>query len=467
MKKKKVVIIGAGTAGITCAYQLNRSKYDVEILESRNRIGGRIHTFTSRDINYDINDNKNEKSNDVNVDLGAAYIHGTINNPVYDVAQLFDMKKSKITAKRAARSPTIQPGRIYYDCDGKFIDHKDKSGDYFKIHNQYLQITNQLQKDYSNSFGNKKQEEEEEEKDQEEDEKYRKLDVDIESAMKEVIIKLNLPNLEPGTRQQRIFEYLRWQQEHWEGGDLNKTSLRNWIAGEFNFLRGGNVVLKNGYVSFLNELVQTAKLQITFNSIVQTIHWDQQSQSCIITLESGQTISCDYVVITVSIGVLQQSVKQQQQQSNLNSSCKLGIRFEPELPDWKVRSINNLTMGLLDKVMMRFKHSRNIPDFVSHWAHIGDERGKWPWWYVLDLDSKVIVAWTGTRYAWEAEQRTNEEIQTEVLEILSKIEETNIKDKLIDQKEILPNLKDDLVEFEFTRWGNDPFSLGSYSHLPP
>ncbi len=41
---KKVVVIGAGLAGLTTAYRLDRQGYDVEVYEARNRVGGRIFT---------------------------------------------------------------------------------------------------------------------------------------------------------------------------------------------------------------------------------------------------------------------------------------------------------------------------------------------------------------------------------------------------------------------------------------
>lgn len=40
----KVLIIGAGLAGLTLAYQLHKQEIDVTIVEARSRIGGRIHT---------------------------------------------------------------------------------------------------------------------------------------------------------------------------------------------------------------------------------------------------------------------------------------------------------------------------------------------------------------------------------------------------------------------------------------
>lgn len=42
---KRVVVIGAGLAGLACAHELRSAGYDVTILEARNRVGGRVLTF--------------------------------------------------------------------------------------------------------------------------------------------------------------------------------------------------------------------------------------------------------------------------------------------------------------------------------------------------------------------------------------------------------------------------------------
>jgi monoamine oxidase len=45
-KKPKVIIIGAGFAGLAAAYKLHQRKIDFVILEARNRIGGRVFSHT-------------------------------------------------------------------------------------------------------------------------------------------------------------------------------------------------------------------------------------------------------------------------------------------------------------------------------------------------------------------------------------------------------------------------------------
>lgn len=44
-QKQKIVILGAGLAGLACAYELARKQHDVLVLEARDRVGGRVETL--------------------------------------------------------------------------------------------------------------------------------------------------------------------------------------------------------------------------------------------------------------------------------------------------------------------------------------------------------------------------------------------------------------------------------------
>ncbi len=64
--EKRVVIIGAGAAGLTAARMLARKRVAVQVLEARDRIGGRIHTVRSPIGN-------------LLIELGAEFVHGERN----------------------------------------------------------------------------------------------------------------------------------------------------------------------------------------------------------------------------------------------------------------------------------------------------------------------------------------------------------------------------------------------------
>ncbi|HSG85757.1 MAG TPA: NAD(P)/FAD-dependent oxidoreductase [Candidatus Limnocylindrales bacterium] len=68
---ERVVVVGAGMAGLATANAVARAGIDVVVLEARDRIGGRTHTG-------DVGGSP--------VDLGAAWIHTPIGNPMSDLA---------------------------------------------------------------------------------------------------------------------------------------------------------------------------------------------------------------------------------------------------------------------------------------------------------------------------------------------------------------------------------------------
>jgi monoamine oxidase len=44
-RRGRVVVVGAGLAGLTAAYELDRKGWDVTVVEARDRVGGRVRTF--------------------------------------------------------------------------------------------------------------------------------------------------------------------------------------------------------------------------------------------------------------------------------------------------------------------------------------------------------------------------------------------------------------------------------------
>ncbi|CAF0782569.1 unnamed protein product [Adineta steineri] len=73
---RQTIIIGSGTAGLSAAYQLQKlGCKSVFILEGSNRIGGRILTeYLDKDLTQPL-------------EMGACWMHGLQENPVYELAQ--------------------------------------------------------------------------------------------------------------------------------------------------------------------------------------------------------------------------------------------------------------------------------------------------------------------------------------------------------------------------------------------
>jgi len=90
---KKVIIVGAGIAGLTAANQLKTQGFDVLVLESQEKVGGRLRTRRGGPIPFD---------------EGASWIHGTHRNPITTLAEQAGMRTFE----------TLDEHRISYDLGG-------------------------------------------------------------------------------------------------------------------------------------------------------------------------------------------------------------------------------------------------------------------------------------------------------------------------------------------------------------
>jgi monoamine oxidase len=102
----KVLVVGAGIAGLVAAYRLSQAGVPVDIVEARNRIGGRIYTL------------QNALGTSIPVDLGGEFID-TKHTSLRSLAQELGLQ----IADLSAADKDLIPGTLYFQ--GRKISEKE------------------------------------------------------------------------------------------------------------------------------------------------------------------------------------------------------------------------------------------------------------------------------------------------------------------------------------------------------
>lgn len=224
--------------------------------------------------------------------------------------------------------------------------------------------------------------------------------------------------------------------EYANAGCLSELSAAYWdqddpyeMGGDHCFLAGGNWRL----IKSLCEGVP-----ILYGKTVHTIRYGSDGVEVI---AGDQVFQADVALCTVPLGVLKRKT----------------IKFEPELPKNKLEAINRLGFGLLNKVAMVFPHvfwGEELDTFGCLRNHT-HERGEYFLFYSYHTVSggAVLVALVAGEAALDFECTDPSILLHRVLNLLRGI--YNPKGVHVP----------DPIQTVCTRWGNDPLSYGSYSHV--
>ena len=241
---ERVLVIGAGMAGISAARTLADRGYSVTVLEARDVAGGRIRT---------------DSSLGAPVDLGASFIHGSKRNPLVALANRYGV-------------PIYDTDRaedLYVNAAGAFIS---------------MSVRAQAQREYEGLV--------------------RRLLAIQDGLSQDRSIGSVTGTLLKRIRQRRgaavgdMVNFLVRSEVGIEvGADLNQMSLKYFDEDEA--FSGSDLLLKPGYSSLIDGLSQG--LDIRFNQLVRGISWNSSGVG--VTTESG-VFDADRVVITLPLGVL-------------------------------------------------------------------------------------------------------------------------------------------------------------------
>ena len=294
--EEPVIIIGAGVSGLTVASGLSN---DFLILEARDRIGGRVYT------------------NDQNMDMGAAWIHGSENNPLNKFIDYNNMipvancnpwmHSENVTIKYMSSKGTLteeyrqQLAAKWNQIAQKIGLQKDKT-----IYEAFVEL------DSIDGFSESK---------------------DSDSISKEDLSS---------------FLYMI---EVWCGGSvkhvstsfLNEANYQEALFGDYG---GSHYLFKNGAKTLLDAIIDSSSSEvrdkIMYNKIVTDIVYNgndnDNGNNDIVTIRTSdnRVYYCSKLCITVPPGPLKD------------------IRFSPPLDDLHIDALAKIKMGSYKKIQMEF-----------------------------------------------------------------------------------------------------------------
>ncbi|MFF2272811.1 flavin monoamine oxidase family protein [Agromyces sp. NPDC058136] len=193
---------------------------------------------------------------------------------------------------------------------------------------------------------------------------------------------------------------------------------------------GDEVVFPGGYDVLATSLAQG--LDVRLGRTVTSLTW---SESGVRVSTATGAFDARQVVVTVPLGVLKAGA----------------IDFDPALPEAVAGAIDRVGMGTFDKVFLQFPE-RFWQDGAYAIRQLGADGVPWHSWYDVSAVSgtPMLLTFAGGEWARRIEEMADEEIVASVLEGLRRL-----------YGDAVPEPTGHWI----TRWGSDPFALGSYSYV--
>ncbi|MCL7040059.1 hypothetical protein MKW94_016105 [Papaver nudicaule] len=438
--QKKIIVIGAGPAGLTAARHLQRQGFSVTVLEARERLGGRVYTDRS--------------SLSVPVDLGASIITGveadvaterrpdpsalicsqlglelTVLNsdcPLYDSVLGQKVQADLDEALEAEFNSLLDDMVVLVAQKGDRamkMSLEDGLEDALKRRRTARSISDTegqiLTTSEGGCFGRANGNSE---------------DVPCRTDSNEEILK---------PLERRVMDWHFANLEYGCAASLKEVSLPYWNQDDaYGGFGGAHCMIKGGYSNVVESLGDG--IQIHLNHVVTEISYssaetEKQSRSVKVSTSTGNEFAAEAVLITVPLGCLKAET----------------IKFSPALPDWKSSSIQRLGFGVLNKVVLEFPEVF-WDDSVDYFGATAEETGQrgqcFMFWNVKKTaGAPVLIALVVGQAAIDGQSVSSSYHVDHALSVLRKLfGEASVPDP---------------VASIVTNWGNDPFSRGAYSYV--
>ncbi|CAK7346625.1 unnamed protein product [Dovyalis caffra] len=383
-RSPSVIVIGGGIAGVAAARALHDASFQVVLLESRDRLGGRVYT----DFSFGFP-----------VDLGASWLHGVCKeNPLAPLIGRLGLPLYRTSGDNSVLYDHDLESYALFDVDGNQVPQElvTKVGEAFE---NILKETDKVRLENNE-------------------------DMSILRAFS--IVFERRPDLRLEGLAHKVLQWYLCRMEGWFAADSETISLKCWDQEEL--LPGGHGLMVRGYLPVINTLAKG--LDIRLGHRVTKIA--RRYNGVKVTVEDGRTFMADAAVVAVPIGVLKSKT----------------ITFEPKLPDWKEEAIDDLGVGIENKIVLNF------------------EQVFWP-----NVEFLGVVAETsyGCSYFLNLHKATGHPVLVYMpagklaRDIEKMSDEAAANFAFTQLKKILPDASAP-IQYLVSRWGSDINSLGSYTY---
>ncbi|KAM7476752.1 hypothetical protein LguiB_023995 [Lonicera macranthoides] len=379
-----VIIVGAGVSGISAAKVLAENGVeDMVILEASDRIGGRI---------------RKDDFGGVSVELGAGWIAGVggkESNPVWELARQSGL--------RTCFSDYSNARYNIYDPSGKIFPSGIAADSYKKAVDSAIEKLRTDEANHGDDVANLY-------------EPPSSPKTPIELAIDFILHDFEMAEVEP------ISTYVDFgEREFLVADERGYEYLLHKMAETFLFTSDGEIM----------------DSRLKLNKVVRELQHSRNGVS--VTTEDGCVYEANYVILSVSIGVLQSDL----------------ISFRPPLPRWKMEAIEKCDVMVYTKIFLKFP-CKFWPcgaekEFFIY-AH--ERRGYYTFWQHMENaypGSNILVVTLTNGESKRVEAQSDQETLKEAMEVLKNMFGPQI-----------PDATDILVP----RWWNNRFQRGSYSNYP-
>ncbi|KAL0298059.1 UNVERIFIED_CONTAM: Polyamine oxidase 2 [Sesamum angustifolium] len=260
------------------------------------------------------------------------------------------------------------------------------------------------------------------------------------------------PDLRLEGIEHKVLQWYLCRMEGWFAADADTISLKGWDQEEL--LPGGHGVMVRGYLPVINTLAKGLDIRLG-HRVTKVV---RRYNGVKVTVEDGRTFIADAAVIAVPLGVLKSN----------------SIKFEPRLPEWKEEAINDLGVGIENKIILHFE--KVFWPNVEFLGVVADT--SYGCSYFLNLHKAtghpVLVYMPAGQLARDIEKMSDEAAANFAFTQVKRILPNALEPEQWLQERALGTISERAVisggpitalsQYLVSHWGTDINSLGSYSY---